>query len=236
MLSDKGAFEAHNIDRKPEKMKRNIAIVILLAGLAPGATITLLSGVSAGESNNITGTNFVIPGLEPAWVADRQDGASWISFDNTGWQSIGGVGSAVITLPNATPGDPNAIFYQTFTDSAGTLLTGSISVWADDTAAVYLDGALLLAPNYSQASTNCAPDDAVTCNNSGMTANFTTTPGTHILSFDVYQTGSWTYGVMYDGSVTDNGSSATPEPESYILLGGGLIALGIFRHNRKPIY
>jgi hypothetical protein len=212
-------------------MRRNIAIIILAAGLAPGATITLLSGISAGESNNITGTNFVLPMLEPAWVSDRPDGASWISFENTGWQLIGGVGSAVTVLPNAAAGDPNAIFYQTFTDSAGTLLTGSVSVWADDSAAVYLDGVMLLAANYSQASTNCAPADGVSCANSGMTVDFSTTPGTHVLSFDVYQTGGWTYGLMYDGSITDNTSA--PEPESYILLGGGLIALGILRHMRN---
>ena len=201
----------------------------MFAALAGASTITLQSGVSPGESNNMTGINYVIPELEPAWCPDLPDGASWISFENTGWQVVDSVASAVITLPNATPGDPNAIFYQTFTDTAGTELTGSITVWADDTAAVYLDGVELLAPNYTQQTgVNCSPG-GVSCTDGGTTVDFTTSPGTHTLAFDVYQTGAWTYGLMYDGSVTDN-YQTTPEPGSYLLLGLGLIAIGLIGH------
>jgi hypothetical protein len=42
----------------------------------------------------------------------------------------------------------------------------------------------------------------------------------------VYQTGGWTYGVMYDGSVSDNDPSPAPEPGSSLLLGLGLIVVG----------
>jgi hypothetical protein len=211
---------------KQANMKRNVGLLVVVAGLAGASTITLQSGVSSGESNNMTGINYVIPELEPSWVPDRPDGASWISFEDTGWQVTDGVGSAVITLPNATPGDPNAIFYQTFTDTAGTELTGSITFWADDTAAVYLDGVELMAPNYTQQTgVNCAPG-GVSCTNGGTTVDFTTSPGTHTLAFDVYQTGGWTYGLMYDGSVSDNDPSTAPEPGSYLLLGLGLIAIG----------
>jgi hypothetical protein len=169
----------------------------------------------------------VIPMPEPDWAPDREDGASWISFENTGWQVIGGVGSTVITLPNATPGVPNAIFYQTFTNPAGTSLSGTITVWADDTAGVYLDGMLLMAPDYSQEiGIHCAPS-GITCTNQGTTIDFTTSPGTHTLSFDVYQTGGWTYGLMYDGSVT--GESPVLEPCTYMLVGTGLAALAWFR-------
>ena len=146
-------------------MKWTVGWLAMMAGLCSAGTITLQSGVSAGESNNITGINYVIPELEPVWVATRPDGASWISFENTGWQVVGGVGSAVITLPNANAGNPNAIFTQTFTDTAGTQLSGSLTVWADDTVAVFLDGVQLVTPYYYQAEgVNCSPS-GVTCTN-----------------------------------------------------------------------
>jgi hypothetical protein len=211
-------------------MNRSIGLALMVAGLGVASPILLQSGVSGGETNNKTGVNFVIPMLEPDWTPDRGDGASWISFENTGWQVVGGVGSAVITLPNTTPGNPNAIFYQAFTDLSGTILNGTITLWADDTAAVYLDGALLMAPSYTQGPAHCSL--GITCLGAGTTIPFTALPGTHILEFDVYQLGGWTYGLMYDGSVT--AESAVPEPRSYELVGIGLIVLTLLRSGSAP--
>lgn len=210
-------------------MKNWIGLVIVATGLAQATPILLQSGVSAGEFNNITGTNVELPMLEPLWAPNQSDGASWVSYENTGWQIIAGVGSAVINLPNATgPGSPNAVFSQTFTDNNGTTLTGSITVWADDTAAVFLDGMLLMDANYVQGPGECS--SGITCEGPGTPISFTTTPGTHTLTFDVYQTGSWTYGLMYDGSVTDD--AQVPEPGSYLLMGGGLLALSLAGRKR----
>ena len=61
---------------------------------------------------------------------------------------------------------------------------GSITVWADDTASVYLDGVLLVAANFGQAA-NCSPGP-ITCTGPGYVVDFTTSPGTHILQFDVH--------------------------------------------------
>lgn len=211
-------------------MKIWITSLLFCAVLARATTIELLSGVSAGESNNITGANFVIPTPEPAWAVDP-GGAKWISFENTGW--CPNTDTACITVPNATSlADPNAIFTQTFTDDLGTVLTGSITVWADDNAAVYLDGTLISpAPTLLQGSQHCAPSTVITCTGDGTTIDFSTTPGTHTLTFDVYQTGGLTFGLLYDGSVSDNGSPV-PEPKTWIPLGLGLIALGSLRIKR----
>jgi hypothetical protein len=203
-------------------MNCRIALAVISAGLASASPVLLQSGVSAGESNNQTGTNFLIPMLEPNWTPNQEDGASWISFENTGWQPADG-GSAVMTLPNATPGNPNAIFYQTFTDTAGTSLSGTITVWADDTAAVYLDGALLAPASYTQSTTNCSR--GITCTSDGTTITFATTPGTHTLTFDVYQLGGYTYGLMYDGSVIATGESVVPEPGPRMLQCAGTVVL-----------
>jgi hypothetical protein len=210
-------------------MKNWVGVVLLSAGLAQASSILLQSGVTVGEFNNITGTNMDIPMLEPAWTPNQGDGSSWISFENTGWQVIAGVGSTVITLPNSSPpGPPNAKFYQPFTDNSGSLLTGSIRVWADDTAAVYLDGVLLMAASNTQQPGQCS--DGITCTGPGTLINFTAAPGTHTLEFDVYQLGGSTYGVMYDGLVSDN--AGVPEPGTYVLIASGLLALALAGRKR----
>jgi hypothetical protein len=212
-------------------MKRSAGLFLVVAGLAQGGSILLQSGVSAGESNNITGTNVLIPMLEPGWTPDQGDGSSWVSFENTGWQIIAGMGSAVTTLPNAPgPTSPNARFLQTFTDNNGTTLTGNLLVWADDTAAVYLDGTLLTGPSFVQGVKNCSL--GITCTGAGTSVPFTVPSGTHTLEFDVYQTGGWTYGLMYDGTVTDNAVDSMPEPGAFVLLGTGLAALAVGRGKR----
>lgn len=207
------------------------------------------------EFNNISGPNFVIPTDEPAWTAPPNGtlpnlpaGAEWVSFENTGWEfnsSLPLGGQAVITLPNHIPASgcptgpasdftsaqmaacgPNAIFYETFTDTQTNLML-SLTVWADDTAAVFLDGQSILSPNYSQSTTNCAPGGSVTCTDGGSTYSSGITSGTHTLEFDVYQTGGWTYGLMYDGTVTS--PSPVPEPATYAPLAAGLIGIAAFR-------
>jgi hypothetical protein len=209
-------------------------LTILAVGLAWGDTITLQSGVSAGESNNQTGANYVLPVLTPVWAPDH-GGAEWISFENTGWDPS--TNGAVITLPNVGPGETSAIFYQTFTDDAGTALDGSITVWADDTASVYLDGVLLVAANYGQAA-NCSPGP-ITCTGPGYVVDFTTSPGTHTLQFDVSQTGGVTFGLMYYGPITsvETATAPVPEPGSIWLLAGvgGIVAVLLKKKVPVPV-
>ena len=213
------------------------------------------------EFNNVSGANFVIPIDEPSWTVPPNGsspnlpaGAEWISFENTGWEfnsSLPLGGEAVITLPNRIPPagcptgpasdftaaqmsecGPNAIFFETFTDTQLNLML-SLTVWADDTAAVFLDGNPILSPNFSQGTTNCAPTGFVTCIGSGSTYSSAISSGTHTLEFDVYQTGGNTYGLLYDGLVT--GTSSTPEPATYGSLAAGLIALFALRRTRKSL-
>src|ERR1041384_6357634 len=105
------------------------AILLLIVTACSADTIELNSGVSANEWNNVTGTIVVI-WPHPMWAYTTN--ANWISYTNTG---LGG-----IIAPNATGDTPTATFYQDFYITDGNnRAVGDITVWADDTASVYID-------------------------------------------------------------------------------------------------
>jgi hypothetical protein len=77
----------------------------VIAGNA--SSLSLLSGISAGESNNKTGANILVTS-HPSGAIDPL--AKWVSFEDTGF---GGM-----ELPNTDLTMPSAIFYQDFTVKA----------------------------------------------------------------------------------------------------------------------
>jgi hypothetical protein len=212
-------------------MRIAIGIVVVAASLAHASTILLDSGVSPGGTNNITTNNVVLSDVEPKWT-QPVDGADWISYINSGWNTI--TNSAVTPVQDATSlSTPTAVFTQTFTDNTSPLNL-SITVWADDSAVVFLDGTQI-SLNASLTQTTgiyCAPT-GITCDGPGSTFTMNNlAAGTHTLTFDVYQAGGGSFGLMYAGTVTDNAQNLTPEPGSYVLLGAGLMALALFRVKR----
>jgi hypothetical protein len=197
---------------------KNVILLMLAAFAAHASSITLFSGVSAGESNDFGANVLVTP--EPSWALDPQ--AKWVSFENTGFGGI--------VLPNTDLGTPTAIFYQDFTLTGGTGVAGSIQVWADDTAVVKLDGVVLFAANPA-LETHCAAGP-IGCTPSNVGNLTFSAPGlTHTLEFDVFQRGADTFGLMYNAQVN---STVIPEPATMSIAVIGLVIFGcLFKSSIK---
>ena len=195
-------------------MKTLICIALAVCGSAAASTVSILSGVSAGESNNVTGANVAITPAD-VWASDPA-GAEWISDQNSG------VGGTII--PNSE-WSPFATFYQTFTVASRE--TGTLRIWADDTAGVYLDGGLikpaefLMGPACAQTSIGCTQAN-------GYALDFTVSAGEHTFAFPVYQLGGFVSGVLYDIQLNPAGDppgDPTPEPAAFMLTAIGLFGL-----------
>ncbi|MGE5567784.1 MAG: PEP-CTERM sorting domain-containing protein [Rhodospirillales bacterium] len=216
--------------------------------VAQATMIDINSGPGIG-SNNISGENVAVE-VHPMWQPNGD--AVWISYrGDTGGRDPGFVVPDVLGSMN--PADlagltPSAIFFHPFTlPSANN--TGAVTVWADDTARVLLNGVEQFPANGRQSAT-CAGPDPIGCSPArGQTISLNGLPaGQHTLAIEAFQRNGGPFGVMYQGSVdsrdpagpprnpgppsspgpvTPPTSSAThaPEPGTYVLLGGGLIAL-----------
>ncbi len=219
-----------------------VAIVAVCLPAAHAGIINVNSDLT-NEANSQSGIDIAIP-VSPSWQPNGI-GYEWISYANTGcntFVALTGVCSpgtdnpaaAVgnVTLAGGDPSAPTAIFYKDFTLPYDAN-TGTISVWADDTARVYLDtpgGQILLTDANPNLGSNCAnaPIGCVP----GMDATFNITAlnltsGNYTLEVQAYQLiGGTPFGVMYTGQI-DSSQSAVPEPATYVLLGLGLAGLGI---------
>jgi len=209
-------------------MKTSV-ILLLIVTACRADTIQLNSGVSANEWNNVTGTNVIIePNPVWAWAPN----AHWISYADTGLYGI--------IAPNATGNTPTASFYQDFYMTPGNnRAVGDITVWADDTASVYIDNALLITRNQSLGQyCSAGPIGCIQTNGATLHFDILGDTGTkHTLRFDVFQQWGDVFGLQYTGSVTfsDPPPPVTPNPEpgSLGVLGGGLLAGMLFLRKRQ---
>jgi hypothetical protein len=197
-----------------------VALAILASGsfLTASADSTPLDSSAANTSNN---SGFATQNItsNPAW-ASALAGSNWVSFANTGNPSTPGF----VVLANGA----NAVFSQTF-NLSGTITSATISVLADDTSSLVVNGTTVYAaalggsyPTCSSVKIGCLTTTEGTFNIAPYLVD-----GSNTISFDVYQENGSSYGLDYAGKVT-----TTPEPGVLVMLGSGLFGLGLLKRRK----
>ena len=147
---------------------RAVAFAFVLFAMAAGiradsVTISLASAGTAadsGQSNSDGNTIAIAPNV--TWAA-ALPGSSWVSFGLTGDPSAPGF----FVVPNGTV----VSFFDTFT-LPGVATGGTLTVMADDSAAVFLNGVSLIAEATSVGNAYN------TCSNFGIEVAFRRLPST----------------------------------------------------------
>ncbi len=199
-----------------------------------GSTVTFVSG---GDPTGLTQWNNVMgPGVPNVVIAPENawqpaiDGAQWVSYTNSG---VGGVIAPDAGTFGALDPVPTASFFIQFL-LPNAINTGGVTVWADDTAAVYLVDnpalpVLLFAANTGATVDHCAPGP-ISCEpaNGGFVNLSGLSAGTHALRIDAWQLGGQSFGVLYTGSI-----ESVPEPGTLACLSAGLGCLVFWKRFRK---
>jgi hypothetical protein len=203
-------------------MFKKLAILALASSFMLTAKADTIVSSSATNTTNNSGfaTQNIAP--NPQW-APALPGSNWVSYAVTGDPSASGF----TVLPNGTA----TIFTQTFTLGAP-VEGGLLSVLADDTTSVILNGTTIYSanlggsyPTCSSLPIGCLTSTEATINLTPYAGLFTT--GVNTLSFQVYQENGSSYGLDYYGDIN------TPEPGTLAMLGIGLV--GLFLMGRREV-
>ena len=209
------------------KLVAVLFVLFTLAVIKPAkadSVITLASASTAADSSqtNSNGPNVAIA-PNSNW-ASALPGSSWVSFAPTGDDTA----SNFVTVANGTV----VSFYDTFT-LAGPATSGTLSVMADDSATVLLNGVQLIGETLANNTYAICSDFGVGCLQPtvlDLPVSLLKT-GANTLEFEVAQRAGDSFGLDFLGSITDPVN--TPEASSGAFLTLALLGLALFGFSRK---
>jgi hypothetical protein len=180
--------------------------------------IAIVSDGGANESNSLGDT--IAIAKNPSWFGPL-DGSSWVSFGETGNPSAPGF----FVVANNTI----VSFFETVAAPAGSPVSGTLTVLADDSTSVLFNGTLLFPEAPPNTYTICSDVPIGCLETTQMTVAFaglTPATGVNTFQFDVAQRNVVSFGLDYAGVIN------VPEPGTMLLLGSGLLGLGTVLRRR----
>lgn len=233
--------------RKTVKFFVLLVAIVALAVRASAYTITLDSSSSTTNYIGFVSTYGNTPSttFSTSDVATGTARAASQVTNTSGWTAAIAGSEWVSNNSNAGPATPDTVepygyytYTETFTvSSAMKVETGSLSIMADDTAAVLLNGQLIQGFEALGSDSDCATGGTgITCS-APYTINLTglsLVAGTNTLTIVDLQAGTDgqgdAEGIDYYGTITNG-----PEPGTWVLLGSGLLVVIVMARRRiKP--
>src|SRR5262245_18173365 len=208
-------------------MKFVAALALAATTMVPAFAGTITFASSTSTANDSVSPTQVIT-KNPSWFGPLP-GSDWISYTNSGDPTLPGY----VQVPNDAPG-AGVTFTQTFTLTGNEIVDVGLTVLADDTASVVLNGFTLMAastgPNFatcSEVPIGCLELTKGEFTFADLQPHLIL--GENTLAFTGRQANSSSYGLDYAGFAT----TATPEPASMALIGSDLVGVAVLSRRRK---